>query len=258
MTRRNSFSGLTTALLAALVPAACGPADVTIQVALDGDPEPTPIESVAVQLLPYDRDQIFDSLVAAAATPEPQVPPDLLAAQDEVAAAQQAWRDADARWNDLRASVLSLTEQLEELNPAEAQYHTLHAEFEDADGQLASAEREQERAFENFTGLQGAIIGRSDSMSIVLADWEDQVFADVNLVIAARIEEAGIEPVADTTDVAGFADFQDGVAPGNYWVYARYELPYEELYWNVPITVTREEPFVLRLRRDNAEVRPIF
>ncbi len=257
MTRRNSFPGLI-ALLAALVPAACGPADVTIQVALGDDAEATPLESVAVQLLPYDRDHIFDSLGAAASTPEPEVPPDLLAAQDEVAAAQQAWRDADARWNDLRGQVVSLTEQLEQYNEAEAQYHALYAEWEAADGELTIAEREQERLFETFTGLQEAIIGRSDSMRIVLQDWEDQAFADVNLVIAARIEAAGIDPVADTTDAAGFADFQDGVAPGDYWVYARYELPYEELYWNVPVTVTREEPFVLRLRRDNAEVRPIF
>ena len=95
-------------------------------------------------------------------------------------------------------------------------------------------------------------------MRIVQADWADQAFVDVSTVIMAKLDMTGLDIVVDTTDASGIADFQDGVAPGMYWVHARHELPYDELYWNVPVTVSREAPLVLRLSRDNAEVRPIF
>jgi hypothetical protein len=44
---------------------------------------------------------------------------------------------------------------------------------------------------------------------------------------------------------------------GRWWVYIRYMLPYEELYWNVPIEVTGDSTYI-GLSRDNAEVRPIL
>jgi hypothetical protein len=38
-------------------------------------------------------------------------------------------------------------------------------------------------------------------------------------------------------------------------VYARYELAYTELYWNVPIEVTGGEPTTVVLTRANADER---
>ena len=87
--------------------------------------------------------------------------------------------------------------------------------------------------------------------------WADQAFRDIGDVIDARIEASGLEEAADTTGVEGAILF-DKVPPGQYWVFARYELVYDELYWNIPITVTREEPVVVRLNRANAEMRAIF
>jgi hypothetical protein len=45
------------------------------------------------------------------------------------------------------------------------------------------------------------------------------------------------------------------VKPGVYWVYARYELAYTELYWNVMITVEGGEPLTVQLTRANAQER---
>ena len=36
---------------------------------------------------------------------------------------------------------------------------------------------------------------------------------------------------------------------------ARYELPYTELYWNVPIDATRGDPNEVMLTRENAQER---
>ena len=257
MTRRNYGIGVV-AILASLSLAACGAADVSVVVALGDDTESTPLDGVEVQILPYDRDQVFDSLEAASPTPEPEIPEDLLAAQAEIVQAQQAWLEAETRWNELRDRLQTLNDRLEGLNRGESLYRQLFAEYEDLDAEYQRTERQVGALFDTFDGLQQASIERMDSMRIVQADWGDQAFADVSVVIMAKVDAAGLDIVMDTTDASGIADFQDGVAPGMYWVHARHELPYDELYWNVPVTVSREEPLVLRLSRDNAEVRPIF
>ncbi len=247
-----------TAILAPLALAACGPAEVSVYVALGDDEDPSPLDAVEVRLLPYDRDHIFDSLAAASVTPEPEIPADLLAAQEEIAAAQQEWRDAEDRWNTLRDTLTKLNSALEGLNPGESLYRALYNEWQDFDSELNRTEGRVNTLFTAFTDLQQAAIGRMDSMRAVQGDWEDMAFEDYDLVRAARLDAAGLGELADTTDANGIADFQDGVPPGMYWVNARHSLPYDELYWNVPITVTRDEPLILRLMRENAEVRPIF
>jgi len=256
MTRRNNGIGL--AIFATLAITACGPADVTVFVALGDEANPEPLDAVEVRLLPYDRDQIFDSLASEAATPEPQIPPDLMAARDEIALAQQAWRDSETRWGVLRDTLQKLNDAMEGLNRAESLYRQLFMDYEDFEGQYNAADREMGRLFDEFDALQQAAIGRMDSMRAVQGDWADQAFEDYDLVVFMKTEASGLEALADTTEANGIADFQDGVAPGTYWVHARHRLPYDELYWNVPVAITREEPFVLRLSAENADRRPIF
>ena len=254
--RSNTGFGLL-ALLATMAITACRPGQATIVVALGEDGAGSTVEDVEVRLLPYDRDEIFDSLTVAAPMPEPEIPPDLLAAQVEIAEAQQAWRDMETRWNTLRDTLQKLNTTLEGLNPGMTAYRAIFNEWQDLEAEYNRAGRQNEVLFGTFTDLQQAAIGRMDSMKIVQDDWADQAFEEVDQVIMAKVELSGLEPLADTTDTNGIARF-DEVAPGAYWVYARHELPYNELYWNVPIVVTREEPFVLRLSEENADSRPIF
>lgn len=249
------------ALVASLAIAACGPATAEITAELDvtspdGGTVTRPLADLEIRLLPYDRDVVFDSLTQAAPTPEPEVPADILAAQAEVASAQQQWRETEDRWNTLRDTLQSLSATLETLNRGETRYTTLFREWQDLDRQYQQIEREVQGAFQRFETLQAATIERVDSVRFIQADWADQAFADVDAVIAEKIRASGLDPVADTTDAQGMATFE--VAPGSYWVYARHELPYNELYWNVPISVARGEPLQLRLSRENADERPIF
>ena len=255
--RSNTGLGLL-ALFATMAITACQPGQATIVVALGEEGAGNTVEDVEVRLLPYDRDQIFDSLTMAAPTPEPEIPPDLLAAQAEIAEAQQAWRDMETQWNTLRDTLQKLNTELEGLNPGMSRYRAIFNEWQDQEALYNRAERQLGSLFDNFDALQQAAIGRMDSISIIQADWADQAFEEVDYVIAAKIELSGLEPLADTTDANGIAQFDD-VAPGTYWVYARHELPYNELYWNVPIVVTREEPFEPTiLSEENAVTRPIF
>ena len=255
MKRRILVPGLTAAL-AAIALTACGPAEVTIVAELGEGAEAQPLNAVEVELLPFDRDQVFDSLATAAPRPEPQIPPELLAAQEEIAQARNAWRDAETDWAVLRDTLQKLETALEGLNVRERRYQDLFLVWEGLEPDYQAADRAMTSRFEEFTALQDAAIDQMDSWNFVMDDWAQEAFAEVDLVFEAKMDASGLDIVTDTTEAAGDARLQ--VAPGNYWVHARYELPTEELYWNVPITVVRGEPLVVRLTRENAESRPIF
>ncbi len=260
MTQRKIGRGILPLLASAFL-AACGPGEATVTAELDvegpdGGTVARPLADMEIQLLPFDRDQIFDSLGAAASTPEPPIPQDVLDAQNEVAAAQQTWRDTETRWNTLRDTLQSLTDALDRLNRGESRYVALFREWQDLDRQYQQMDRQVQTAFSRFEELQAATISRIDSVRFIREDWADQAFADYFTVMSAKIAASGLDPVVDTTDAQGLIEI--AADPGQYWVYARHELPYNELYWNIPVTLARGEPLQLRLSRENAQVRPIF
>ena len=71
---------------------------------------------------------------------------------------------------------------------------------------------------------------------------------------SSELDAAGRPQVYDTTDANGIARMT-GLSSGEYWIHARYDLPFEELYWNVPVTVGGE-PVQVQLTRQTAQVRP--
>lgn len=260
MTQRTIGQGAL-ALVASLALAACGPATAEISAVLsvedpDGGMVERPLSDLEVQLLPFDRDQIFDSLTQASPTPEPEIPADILAAQEEVAQAQRDWREMEDSWNTLRDTLQTLNSALEGLNRGESRYMALFREWQDLDRQYQQVERQVQGAFQRFDSLQAATISRVDSVRFIREDWADQAFAEIGPVMAAKSAAAGLDAAIDTTSAQGTVTFE--ADPGDYWVYARHELPYNELYWNIPVTLVRGEPLQLRLSAENAQERPIF
>jgi hypothetical protein len=258
MRRRN----LPFAMGLLLAAAACGPAQVVVtieQTANNPDGSGTmtqPLTGLEVQILPYDRDQVFDSLQKAFGTPEPEIPQDLLDARDQVRQAQEKWQSATARWNTLRDTLQKINEAIKKYSRGEAQYVVMYKDFEAFDAERARVEKEMNASFKEFDSLQKGTIHESDSVRIARENWADEAFADVDPVITAKVRAAGLPVVVDTTDANGVASGdQFKVPPGKYWVYARYELPYTELYWNVPIEVKRGDPNEIKLNRDNAKER---
>jgi hypothetical protein len=255
--RRRTFPFAMTLLLAA---AACGPAQVVVTIEVDMDnPEgegtvTRPLGDLEVQLLPYDRDAIFDSLQAEFSTPEPEIPAELMTARDQVAEAQGRWQQATNRWNTLRDTLQRITDTMDQFSRGEARYVALFREFQEFDSQLGRVEREMESAFTEFDELQRGTMRQSDSVRIMQDNWADEAFAEAFTVMSAKESAAGLRAAADTTDASGVAaNFE--VPAGRYWVHARYELPYTELYWNVPIDVVRGDPVQVRLTRENAQER---
>jgi hypothetical protein len=219
----------------------------------DGAQDTVALAEVPVRLLPYDRDQLFDSLSASHTRPEPQIPDSLLALQEQIAAAQVEWQEAETAWASVRDSLQSMSNRLTSLSRASAQYRLLFNEFSDLEPREQELNSRRETAFDRFTELQGRLSRSSQEITALRAQWADEAFESVDSIIATRLEELDLEEQTDTTDAAGVAHF--AVKAGQWWVYARYELPYSELYWNVPVEVPKGE-FTVRLSRENAENRP--
>jgi hypothetical protein len=252
-------------LLSAAAPlwllAACGQPQLTVEAALPSETagEMLTLRDLPVRLLPYDRDAIFDSLEQAAAEPEPAIPPEILAQQQAVHDAQTEWRRAEERWNTVRDSLRTVAQSMQRMEQqglrATPQYRQAFEQF----GRLESEERQVNQrmvaAFARFDELQRATLAQADSIRVVRDAWAERAFADYDRVVAARLKQMGRDEQADTTNSAGVATFR--VPSGRWWVYARYTLPTEELYWNVPVEVTGDGGEV-RLNRENAQVRPVL
>ncbi len=256
--RRRHLPFVMAFLLAA---AACGPAQVIVTMQVD-QPNPdgegkvtTPVSGAEVTVLPFDRDAVFDSLTKAFATPEPPIPQELIDARGEVAQAQQTWQQATQRWNTLRDTLQKITETMKQYSRGEARYVALFRDFQEFDSQLGRVEKEMNSSFKDFTDLQNATIRQSDSIKILKDNWADEAYADVDKVFGAKIEASGLKGAVDTTDANGVARNHLQLTPGKYWVTGRYELPYTQLYWNVPFEATRGDPVQVMLTRDNAEER---
>jgi hypothetical protein len=249
------------ALSLLLAAAACGPAEVVVTMEIDvPNPEGDgtivqPLPDVEVQLIPFDRDEVFDSLATEYGTPEPPIPPELLAQREAVQDANQEWQEATRRWQTIRDTLQSLNEAMEPLARGESRYVVLFREWQDWDGQLNAAQNAMDASFERFDSLQRGTIRASDSIRLLQDDWADEAFSESTTAFADRYQASGLDWTFDTTDASGVARNNLRVKPGTYWVHARYELAYTELYWNFPVEIERGEPMTIVLDRSNAQER---
>jgi len=238
---------------------ACGGTDVVVQAlsheagADGGEGEAVPLAGIQVQLLPFDRDAIFAELAAQAAEPEPQLPDSLLLLQEQIATANVEYQEATAGWGTVRDSLRQISDALRNLHPASAEYRLLFEDFEDLESRVSGLERSMNESFQRFSQLQAQFTSQAEEIRLRRAQWGDEAFASVDSVFEDRIETTGLEPLTDTTGANGAVRFES-VDGGDWWVHARYELPYEELYWNVPIRAEGDLVEV-QLTRENAETR---
>jgi hypothetical protein len=241
--------------------AACGQPQLTVEAAIptEGDGGMLTLRDLPVRLLPYDRDAIFDSLERAAAEPEPAIPPEILAQQQAVHDAQTEWRQSEERWNTVRDSLRNFAQSMQTMEQqglrATPQYRQAFEGFGRLEAEERQVKQRMDAAFARFDQLQRSTLAQADSIRIIRESWAERAFEDYDQVVAARLKEMRREELADTTNANGTATFR---APqGRWWVYARYTLPTEELYWNVPVDLQGDEASV-RLTRENAQVRPVL
>ena len=247
------------AVILLLGTAACSKPEVVVEaeIVLERTGESLTLADLPIRLLPYDRDAIFDSLAAAAETPEPAITAEFQAQRDTVQAAKEYSDQAEARWGIVRDSLRALSELTQDLSRrnlrSTPQYRTAFQRFNTLDAEEDRVKQQMDAAFARFTQLQSATSGRADSLRVARETWADEAFRDFDQIVEARLEASGREELADTTGAGGMVSFE--AAKGRWWVYSRYTLPYQELYWNIPIEVTGDSIHV-RLTEENAELRP--
>jgi hypothetical protein len=213
------------------------------------------IANLEIRAIPYDRDAIFDSLRAAFSQPEPEIPPSLLALQDSIAIASAQYSSLENRWGTARDSLKKLSDAIKTVSRASPQYRLMFRDFNDQETVETQAKRQMDAAFARYTSLQNNFASTANEVRLLRDQWADEAYAAVDTVVDRKLEDLGREELADTTDANGVGRFQ-GVKPGQWWIHARYELPFEELYWNIPVDVQRGDPIVVELNRSTAQVRP--
>jgi hypothetical protein len=253
---RSRVLSFAAALAAAVTVGCSGEAVVLAQIENDETGETTTLAGLEVRYLPYDRDVIFDSLQAAAGRPEPAPPDSLIQLQAAIAEAQPTWSTATERWNGARDSLRAINTRLQGLPRQSAEYRLLFRDFQQQETAEQAAKRQMDAAFARYDDLQRRYTAQAQEYSLLLEQWGDEAFGDIQSVIDARIEAAGREEVFDTTDANGIA--RTTLPKGEWWVSTRYELIYDELYWNEPIEITGGDPVQLILNRANAERRPVY
>lgn len=234
--------------------AACGGEELVVQALVQSEQgQAQALANMEIRALPYDRDAIFDSLATAYGTPEPSIPDELTTLQDSISAANQNWTQANARWQAIRDTLRTLNDRMQGLPRMNPQYIVMFNQFNAISGQEAAAQRAVDQAFARFTALQNRYTTQADSVGNARAQWADAAYADVDDVISLRLRELRLTEVVDTTNENGVATLP--LRGGRqYWIHARYDLPFEELYWNVPLPENHEG--VLQLNRENAQRRP--
>jgi hypothetical protein len=247
------------AIAASSLLAACSGTEVIVQAALEAEgeqaAEPSPLPNLEVRALPYDRDAIFDSLRAAYATPEPEVPASLMELQTAISDAQEQLSNAEAQWNAARDSLKTLSDRMRGMSRADPRYVVAFRDFTAQETIERQQRQRMEQANQRFTSILSSFNEQSQQIRAQRQAWGDEAFGSINDVIDARLDELGLEEHWDTTNANGIVRFE-GLKAGQWWVHARYDLPYTELYWNVPVEVTRGEPITVTLSRAAAQVRP--
>jgi hypothetical protein len=248
-------------LLSLAATAACGPGEVVVVAEVErlnpetGERALAPVANVQIQLIPFDRDAIFDSLTNAAATPEPTIPEAVRILRDSASIARTEWTEAESQWNAMLDRQRTISEEIAQYSQNEPRYRQLFEQFNQAEAAYANAGRVKDAAFARFTRLNDQSFGDIEQFKATLAVWEEEAFADWGTVVEARLDAARREIVYDTTDATGRV--QMAAPKGEWWVHGRYAAGTEELYWNVPTTVGGD-PVEVRLTRENADIRPIY
>jgi hypothetical protein len=234
---------------------ACGGGEIVVNAHLDQSmsDETMTLSELPVRIIPFDRDAIFDSLAQAYPEPEPEIPDSIFDLRERVISAQSVWRRAESQWSTLRDSLQAISDRMSGMDQSSGEYFALFQDFNRIEGRVNDLEETSNAAFDEFNDLQQRLNTSSREIQIARRNWSDEVFASVDSIFAVRTEALGLEEVWDTTGAEGMVRFL-GVPSGEWWVNARYERQFDELYWNVPVQVEGDSVMV-DLTETNAEVR---
>lgn len=123
------------------------------------------------------------------------------------------------------------------------------------DTEAAAARLRGDTALARLAGLRKQLNAQVDSIRGAQAAWAQAAYANVDTAIVKRTENTGRFEAADTTDARGNIVLKGD--HGDFWVSARYTLPYSQLEWSVPVKIAKgQDSIVVELTRANATEKP--
>jgi hypothetical protein len=216
------------------------------------------LTELAVTALPFDADQVFDSLARLSPTPRPDF--------SALEARLQAYRrqetpprdpeDAaglNAGWVAVRDSVARMARELSRGDRKAPAYREAYLRFRQLYAHYAAKEAEREARARNLHSGDRAIAEAATHASDSLRAWETQAYGGFPAAAEARVARLGRSVTSTETDSLGAVELE--LANGNWWLTARArdpDNPFLEIYWNVPVKVTGGLPFSLPLMPENA------
>lgn len=249
---RTKLAFVAVAVLLAAGVAACGGGQVAVRVTDEGPQgELQPREDIEVEFLPYDRDSIFRALEEQASRPRPEIPDTLRTLYAEIIDRQEQWRQAERQWQRWRDSLKALSAAMEGMNEASAEYKRMYSAFTNLEPKVEALNQQKNEAFDAFDSLQTRTLNFADSIRALRDTWAQTAYEGYVQITDSIVQARGREIVRDTTNARGWVTVT--LPEGQWWVHARTQRPFEEVYWNVPLRPSRTD--TLRLTPENAEIR---
>jgi hypothetical protein len=205
--------------------------------------------------LPVNADLLLDSLAAAAPKPKPTFP----RLEAEMAGYQAVYRAPSgpgAAWEATRDSVTSLADTLRSMNRASVAYREAYGRLRGLYDRLSQRAAARDRTLHGEMREDRDLAQRAGRAADSLRRWEQVAYADFPTRLADAVRHAGRDVQQQVTDSLGLARLR--LPAGRWWVQARARdasNPFEELYWNLPVTLTRLVPVVVPLSDRTARRR---
>lgn len=215
-----------------------------------------PVTGLTVHAYPFDPDRILDSLAAVAAAPRPQFPE----LARELAAYEPAndtrLREASRPWLALRDTVAALSDSLNGMDRRSPAYGRMYERFRQLYARLAQRAAERDAALREVNGDHVDLARRAQAAAESLRVWEHETFAAYAEAAQTALQRSGHTVLDTSTDEAG--EVQLELPPGNWWLVARWadpHNPFQEYYWNVPLTSSGWLPLWVPLMHGNSRRR---
>lgn len=228
---RNHRVSMFTVAGAVVLAAGCG-SSVTVAVTTEGADGAEAQANVPVQVLPFDRDSVFDVLDSQASSPRPEMSAELQAERARVNELQAQWQDVNRQWAEARDNLQQLSTRLQNMDSRDPDYRRLFDQFNQGESVVNRLTRDLDASFEQFTSAQEAVAAATDSFKIVRDLWEDEAYEGYFAIQEQLL--GGADVLEDTTDASGHATIP--ISGGDWWVSSRVPTASGELYWNVRVS----------------------
>ncbi|MDH5644044.1 MAG: hypothetical protein OEY63_07575 [Gemmatimonadota bacterium] len=215
----------------------CGPeaGRLELSATLDG----MPLQNLTITVVPYDLDQVTETLDRRAATPKPAFGDLETELFDYEPGSGEPFREVFEDWSRARRSVSNLADSLNGLDREAEGYRAAYQRFRAAYAALATREAQLQRRLEEALSTDRDLVSRASEAADSLRTWESEAYSAFDSVATVTSGRRSISGISGLTDEMGALNLEP--AAGASWIVARTPHPtnpFLEYSWNVPVGIS--------------------